>query len=59
MEDTIAELFRRDKEQLLNMPKADLERIIEYFRAARQTFKQTGKAQTSVKREVSLDDLGL
>jgi hypothetical protein len=54
--DTIAELFARDP---LNYRTGDVDAIIEAQREARRLYKQGGKPQSSVKREVNLDDLGL
>jgi hypothetical protein len=54
--DTIAIVFARDP---LHYREGDVDIVIEGQRMARRLYKQGGKPQSSVKREVNLDDLGL
>jgi hypothetical protein len=54
--DTTAMLFQRDP---LHYREGNVDAIIEAQREARRLYKQGGKPQSSVKREVNLDDLGL
>jgi hypothetical protein len=59
-EDTIAELFARSGTNPDTLTRADLDRLIDFYRENRKNYKQTGTpAVKADKARPTLEELGL